>query len=174
MQGGADSLGELLANKLVDFTNIGHIVQSWRLGMSIAPVENHQVASPSLENEADRNRLSGPGLRTFFRVADAWDLPVADQCKLLGGISRSTLNNWKAGAGATLSRDQLERVSLVLGIYKASRLLFADGDGAKRWFKARNNDYAFAGMSPIQRMLRGGISDLYAVRRYLDAWRGVR
>lgn len=142
--------------------------------MSFAPAENIQAEAASLDNEADRERLSGPGLRTFFRIADAWDLAAVEQCKLLGGIARSTLNNWKGGAVGTLSRDQLERVSLILGVYKASRLLFADGDGAKRWFKSGNNDYAFGGMSPIQRMLRGGIADLYAVRRYLDVWRGVR
>ena len=142
--------------------------------MSFAPASDLLIGTASLENEADRERLSGPGLRTFFNIADAWELSTADQRKLLGGISRSTFGNWKAGAAVTLSRDQLERVSLVLGIYKALRLLFADGDGAKRWFKAPNDDYAFAGLSPAERMLRGGIADLYAVRRYLDAWRGVR
>jgi hypothetical protein len=142
--------------------------------MSFAPAGNYQAGVASLEGEADRERLSGPGLRTFFRIADEWNLPIANQCTLLGGISRSTLNNWRGGANVALTRDQLERVSLVLGIYKAVRLLFADGDGARRWLKARNHDYAFAGMSPVERTLRGGISDLYAVRRYLDAWRGVR
>lgn len=138
------------------------------------PAVNFRREAVSLDREADRQRLSGPGLRTFFRIADGWDLNSDEQRTLLGGISRSSLNNWKNGLGGTLSRDQLERVSLVLGIYKASRVLFADGDGARRWFKAANGDYAFAGLSPLQRMLRGGISDLYAVRRYLDSWRGVR
>lgn len=142
--------------------------------MPLAAAQGNQIAAASLESEADRDRLSGPGLRTFFRIADEWNLPVADQCKLLGGISRSTLNNWRGGANVSLTRDQVERVSLVLGIYKALRLLFADGDGARRWFTARNHDYAFAGLTPVERTLRGGISDLYAVRRYLDAWRGVR
>lgn len=142
--------------------------------MSFAPASNLQIGTASLENEADRERLSAPGLRTFFNVAEAWELSTVDQRKLLGGISRSTISNWKAGAAVTLSRDQLERVSLVLGIYKALRLLFVDGDGVKRWLKAPNDDYAFVGLSPIERMLRGGIADLYAVRRYLDVWRGVK
>lgn len=141
--------------------------------MSHAHAEDAQTAA-QLESESDRKRLSGPGLRTFFRIANAWNLSAADQCRLLGGIARSTLNNWKGGAAGALSRDQLERVSLVLGIYKGMRLLFADGDGALRWLKAPNTDTAFAGLAPIERMLRGGIADLYAVRRYVDAWRGGR
>ncbi|HEY1749576.1 MAG TPA: MbcA/ParS/Xre antitoxin family protein [Xanthobacteraceae bacterium] len=141
--------------------------------MAFAANAEQRAPQAGFANEAERKRLSGPGLRTFFRIADAWDLTGDEQRNLLGGIARSTLGNWKGGTDVALARDQLERVSLVLGIYKAARLLFADGDGAKRWFRSANTDYAFAGMSPLERMLNGGISDLYAVRRYLDAWRGV-
>ena len=131
-------------------------------------------AGPSLDSLEDRARLTGPGLRTFFNIADEWALSTDQQRTLLGGISKSSLHNWKAGNASALSRDQLERVSLVLGIYKAMALLFADGDGGKRWLKAGNTEPAFGGFSPLARMLRGGIEDLYATRRYLDAWRGVR
>ena len=72
----------------------------------------------------------------------------------------------------TLSYDQLERISLVLGIYKALKLLFADDASGVRWLKATNSDLPFAAGSPLDRMLRGSIDDLYAVRRYLDGWRG--
>jgi hypothetical protein len=123
---------------------------------------------------AARARLTGPGLRTFFNIADDWGLTTDQQRILLGGISKSSLHNWKAGHAAVLSRDQLERVSLVLGIYKGMALLFADGDGGKRWLKSDNTEAVFGGLSPLARMLRGGIEDLYATRRYIDAWRGVR
>jgi len=128
----------------------------------------------SLDSAADRARLSGAGLRTFFNIADDWGITTDQQRILLGGISKSSLHNWKAGNASALSRDQLERVSLVLGIYKAMALLFADGDGGKRWLKAGNTEAAFGGGSPLSRMLRGGIEDLYVTRRYIDAWRGVR
>lgn len=131
-------------------------------------------AGPSLESVVDRARLTAPGLRTFFNIADEWGLTAEQQRTLLGGISKSSFHNWKAGQVAALSRDQLERVSLVLGIYKAMALLFADGEGAKRWLKGANTGAAFGGFSPLARMLRGGIEDLYVTRRYIDAWRGVR
>ncbi|MGL1287728.1 MbcA/ParS/Xre antitoxin family protein, partial [Vibrio parahaemolyticus] len=69
--------------------------------------------------------------------------------------------------------DVLERISLVLGIVKALRLLFASDEAGKRWLRAANTDAPFGGHSPLEHMLRGSIADLYAVRRYLDAWRGV-
>jgi len=77
--------------------------------------------------------------------------------------------------GRTLSYDQLERISLVLGqkkSYKALKLLFADDASAVRWLRPRTRTSPFGGGRPLDRMLRGSIDDLYAVRRYLDGWRG--
>ena len=142
--------------------------------MAFAEAAANWVPATALDSLADRARLSRPGLRTFFNIADDWGLTTDQQRTLLGGISKSSLHNWKAGHASALSRDQLERVSLVLGIYKGMALLFADGDGAKRWLRAGNTEPMFGGKSPLSRMLRGGIEDLYATRRYLDAWRGVR
>ena len=121
---------------------------------------------------ADARRLGAAGLRTFLAMADEWQLPVATRRVLLGGIGESTYHKWRAGDIGTPSRDQLERLSLLLGIYKALRLLFSDDATGVRWLKAANTDADFAGQSPLDRMRRGSIEDLFAVRRYLDGWRG--
>jgi Protein of unknown function (DUF2384) len=117
-------------------------------------------------------RLGAAGLRTFLGIADEWQLPVASRRLLLGGIGESTYHKWKTGDVGTPSRDQLERLSLLLGIYKALRLLFSDDATGIRWLKAANVEHDFGGQSPLDRMLRGSIEDLYSVRRYLDGWRG--
>ena len=121
---------------------------------------------------ADARRLGAAGLRTFLAIADEWQLPVATRRLLLGGIGESTYHKWRAGDIGTPSRDQLERLSLLLGIYKALRLLFSDDATGVRWLKAANSDPDFAGQSPLDRMRRGSIEDLFVVRRYLDGWRG--
>ncbi len=121
---------------------------------------------------ADTRRLGAAGLRTFLAIADEWQLTVATRRVLLGGIGESTYHKWKLGDVGTPSRDQLERLSLLLGIYKALRLLFSDDATGVRWLKATNTEPDFAGQSPLDRLLRGSIEDLYAVRRYLDGWRG--
>lgn len=121
---------------------------------------------------ADAHRLGAAGIRTFLAIADEWQLAVATRRVLLGEIGESTYHKWKLGAIGSPSRDQLERLSLVLGIYKALRLLFTDDATSSRWLKASNAASDFGGQSPLDRMLRGSIEDLYAVRRYLDAWRG--
>jgi hypothetical protein len=32
----------------------------------------------------------------------------------------------------------------------------------------------FGGKSPLERALSGSVNDLYVLRRYIDAWRGMK
>jgi hypothetical protein len=116
-------------------------------------------------------RPSESACRGLGNIASEWGLSVNQQRVLLGGAPPSTYHKWKGGTVGTLSYDQLERISLALGIYKALKLLFADDASGVHWLKAANTDLPFAGRSPLDRMLHLSIDDLYAVRRYLDGWR---
>ncbi|MEQ9328566.1 MAG: hypothetical protein RJQ21_14885 [Rhodospirillales bacterium] len=71
----------------------------------------------------DRKGLSGPALRTFFRIAELWKLSVDDQMALLGLSARSTFFKWKKNPDTVLPRDTLERISYILGIYKGLQIL---------------------------------------------------
>ena len=121
-----------------------------------------------------REGMSSAAVRLFLKLADHWNLSVDQRLALLGDISRQTYHNWQRGKVGTLSRDQLERISLLLGTHKGLKLLFADEAAGLRWFKSSNRDLPFGGAAPLDRALRGGIDDLYAVRRYIDAWRGIK
>lgn len=132
------------------------------------------VAAEVLRDPADRQKLSAPAVRLFMNVADLWGLKVDDRRAILGDISAATYHNWRAGKVGALTRDQLERISLVLGILKGLRLVFSSDEYGMRWLKSKNTDFEFAGRSPLEHMTSGGINDLYTVRKYLDAWRGMR
>ena len=132
------------------------------------------LAPDALRDPKVRERMSPAAVKLFLRLCDRWRLAVDARRALLGDISRPTYHNWKSGKVGTLSRDQLERISLVLGIHKGLKLLFADDTSAARWFLSPNRDLPFGGVSPLDRTLRGSIDDLYAVRRYIDAWRGMK
>jgi hypothetical protein len=121
---------------------------------------------------ADLERLSGAGLRTFFRISGLWDLSVDEQMALLGLRSRSTYFKWKRDRQARLDRDQLERISHVLGIYKALQILLPDAAAADAWVKRPNRAEPFLGRPALDLMIQGGITGLFNVRRYLDAQRG--
>jgi hypothetical protein len=117
--------------------------------------------------------MSAAGLRAFFRIAADWDLSVDEQIVLLGSPGRSTFFKWKhAPESARLGRDTLERLSLLLGIYKALQILLPQPASADAWVKRPNSAPPFGGRRALDRMLAGNISDLVAVRQYLDAMRG--
>lgn len=144
------------------------------IGLVETAAREEALPLEALADRAVSKEISPAAVRLFLRIAERWDLSVEQRQILLGGISRQTYYNWRDGKAAALSRDQLERISLVLGIYKGLKLLFADDAGAWRWFTAGNRDLPFAGVSPLAAMLRGSIDDLYGVRRYIDAWRGMK
>jgi uncharacterized protein (DUF2384 family) len=129
------------------------------------PVETTSRIAP-----AGRGRRDAVALKTFFRLATEWGLTADEQLVLLGRPGRSTFYRWKAQAPATLSVDTLERISLLLGIYKALEILFPAAEHATGWLRRPNE--AFGGRTALQVMLGGRMDDLYQVRRHLDAWRG--
>ncbi|HVO33698.1 MAG TPA: MbcA/ParS/Xre antitoxin family protein [Elusimicrobiota bacterium] len=124
---------------------------------------------PATSTSHDAKTLSGPALRTFFRIAERWDLDVEEQMALLGLAARSTFFKWKK-QGAVLPKDVLERISYVLGIYKALQILLPNPDAADAWIRQPNAAGPFGGRPALTRMVQG-VGDLYAVRQYLDAQR---
>jgi hypothetical protein len=111
-------------------------------------------------------------LRTFFNIAEAWQLSAREAMTLLGLRSRSTYHVWKDGKSGPLPKDTLERISYVLGIYKALRLLLPSDEAADAWMRKPNAAPMFGGRSALDRLLSGNVADLYEVRRYLDSQRG--
>ena len=120
----------------------------------------------------DRKSLSGPALRTFFRIAELWGLSTDEQMTLLGVTARSTFFKWKKATDTVLPKDTLERISYVLGIYKALQILLPDEKAADAWIKRPNDAPLFTGQAALDRMLSGQVADLFVVRQYLDAQRG--
>ncbi|HEX6639084.1 MAG TPA: antitoxin Xre-like helix-turn-helix domain-containing protein [Steroidobacteraceae bacterium] len=116
--------------------------------------------------------LGGPGLRAFANIAEAWGLTIAEQLQLLGIPSRSTFFKWRRETSPRLSRDTLERLSYLLGIYKSLQILLPDPKAADEWVRKPNEAAPFGGRSALDRMLSGHVADLYVVREYLDAERG--
>ena len=114
----------------------------------------------------------GAGLRAFTQIAELWHLSIADQLALLGITSRSTYFKWRKEPQPKLPRDTLERLSYLLGIYKALQLLLPDTHAADEWIRRPNDAPLFGGRSALDRMLSGNVADLFLVRQYLDAQRG--
>src|ERR1700759_2146594 len=96
-------------------------------------------------------RAAGAALRTFFRLAEAWGLSVAEQTTLLG-VARTTLYQWKQGKVAPLDRHLLERLSHLFGIYAALQILLPVPQRANEWVRKPNSAPLFGGKSALDRM----------------------
>ncbi len=117
--------------------------------------------------------ISAAAIRAFQKIAELWQLDADQQITLLGKPARSTYFGWKKDPqSAKLSHDTLERISYILGIYKALAILLPDPKAADQWVKQPNSAPLFSGHSALERMLSGNVGDLFVVRQYLDAVRG--
>ena len=122
--------------------------------------------------KVDPRVASGPALRAFFKIADRWNLDIDEQMVLLGVSARSTYFKWKKDLDGHLSLDTLERISYLLGIFKALHILLPDEEAADAWVRKPNTASVFGGKPALHRMLSGRVSDLYVVRQYVDSQRG--
>ncbi len=129
------------------------------------------LTTPHIRSAA-REDLGPAALRTVLRIAERWGLSVEQQMSLFGIASPSTYYKWRKAAPLKLSPDLLERISYLLGIYKALQILLPEKSLADEWVRRPNTNPLFGGEPPLERMLSGHVADLYLVRRYLDAERG--
>lgn len=121
--------------------------------------------------ELDSPAAAQAALRTFWRLADAWKLGVAEQITLLG-VGKTTFYQWKQGKVGPLDKHVLERLSYLFGVYAALQILLPVAERADEWIRKPNGAPLFGGRSALERMLGGQVADLYVVRHYLDAQRG--
>lgn len=109
--------------------------------------------------------LAGAELRTFFRIAERWHLSDPQKVAILRLENLEQLADLAANP-SLISKDTLERISYVLGIFKAINTLLPLRERADGWIRAPNSAAFFDGRSPLALMANG---ELEAVRRYLDA-----
>ncbi|MCE8025239.1 MbcA/ParS/Xre antitoxin family protein [Billgrantia aerodenitrificans] len=128
------------------------------------------MAMPHLPVEK-RQEMSAAAMRTYPNIANDWGLK-GQEAALLLGVPESTYRRWrKQPTAARLDVNQLERVSLILGIYKALQILLPRADAADSWLRRPNHNPLFAGQPPLERLRSGLVQDLYVVRQHLDTAR---
>jgi hypothetical protein len=114
--------------------------------------------------EQDRHALEG-----FFRIMDLWDVTNEPARAILGQPAERTFFKWKRGEVGGVPLDVLRRVGYVAAIWKALQIVYSDAAQADAWVRRPNR--AFGGQTPLERMSAGDVTDLAAVRDYLDAAR---
>lgn len=131
---------------------------------------NRLDAPPDLGVRAERERLSGPALKAFFNIVARWKVRDEDARALLGGVTNGPFYEMKRNPDRLLDVDRLTRVSYIVGIFKALRILHSEAL-ADEWIHLPNQNAIFAGQTPLAYMMRGGLPAMQIVRRLLDARR---
>lgn len=134
--------------------------------MKLVPVGTAGIPAGSPRISDDEAAAS---FRAALRLFSLWGL-TDEQAALLLDLSLRSYRRWKAEGPGRLGRDGKARLSNLMGIHKALRLIFGDTPRVYAWIKAPNA--AFGGASALDIMLQGELTDLIRVRRYLDAERG--
>lgn len=133
------------------------------------PVAGFSWDTPvDLSNLENRSRLTPAAIQGLLRMAAHWKLRDEDTRALLGGISSASFSALKSGAAKPLDQDQLTRVSLLLGIYKALNTLYSP-KLADAWMTLPNTNPMFSGQPPLAYVKSGGIPALLRLRQLLDA-----
>ena len=119
----------------------------------------------------DPAQINAIALKAYARVVDAWTLNLKEAASL-ADMSEST---WKRAKkpdfAGELTKDQLLRLSAVIGVYKSLQLYFSE-PLARSWFTRPNAGPLFGGSRPVDTAIEGGLPQIIAVRTYLDALRG--
>jgi hypothetical protein len=134
--------------------------------LHLLPIETRHgdfVPAPITDEEAAALFRAAVNL---FRL---WDL-TDEQAAILLDLPLRTYRRWKAEGPGRIGRDGRARLSNLMGIHKALRIVFREPARGYAWIKASNE--AFGGHTALDIMLGGELTDLMRVRRYLDAERG--
>jgi hypothetical protein len=137
--------------------------------MAILQEINQTPAQPNRPEITDEEGAAMA--RAIVNLFAQWDLTDEQARTLLGSISLSTWARWKKGTIGNVPRDLKARLSNLMGIHKALRIIFKDKERVYGWVKRENE--AFGGASALNIMMGGEMTDLMRVRHYLDAERGA-
>src|SRR3546814_7476861 len=89
-----------------------------------------------------------------IRVFDHWGVTDAQAAVLLGDIAVRTYQRWKQGEYGRWNVDMAARLTNLIGIHKALRLLYTETDRGYRWIKAPNRARPEEHTSELQSLMR--------------------
>lgn len=124
-------------------------------------------------NPERRTKVSAAGFRTFVNIADRWGITEDERRRILGGLTLESYNHYATFAASrrdfTLDIDELERISLVIGIFADVATFVGDAEAENAWLRARIFDSFFRGRRPLELIVGGSLNSLWGLRRQLRA-----
>ncbi|SFG37819.1 MULTISPECIES: MbcA/ParS/Xre antitoxin family protein [Neptunomonas] len=114
------------------------------------------------------------GLKAAVTILDKWGAS-GEQGEAILRVSHSTYARAKkkdALVEINLDRDQLTRISFILNIHAALRIVFDNPENLYGFMKMANHNPFFEGRTPLEIMGSGDFVAVYETFRRIDAMRG--
>ncbi|TBN31334.1 hypothetical protein [Pseudomonas sp. BGI-2] len=114
------------------------------------------------------------GLRAAVGILEKWTASSDQACRILR-ISRSTYTRARQpdpSWSVALDSDQMQRISFVLNIHAALRLIFDNPENVYGFPSMANHNEFFNGRSPLEIMAQGDMISLYETFKRIDVLRG--
>lgn len=128
--------------------------------------ENNIVHAGRQYTESEKHAMQ----RAILNLFSKWQITKEQAAILLGGVSGKTIQRWQTGSYGKVDIDNADRMSNLLAIHKALRILFPDLERVYSWVHKKND--ALGGKTALEVMLQGHLTDIMNIRRYLDSVRG--
>ncbi|MFS1873311.1 MbcA/ParS/Xre antitoxin family protein [Enterovibrio norvegicus] len=116
-------------------------------------------------------QMSVAGFKAANNILKGWGIEASDAMNIMG-LAKSTYHKYKADPErANLTKDQLERVSYLLNIHSALRIVFDNQENVQGFMNMINHNAYFEGRAPIEVIKQGRVADLYEVASRIDVLR---
>jgi hypothetical protein len=113
------------------------------------------------------------GFKAVNNIFDKWGVDLSQRLAMLR-LARSTYYKYCQNPGSIkLDSDQLTRISYILNIYSALKIIFNNRDNVNGFVKMPNHNPFFNGRTPLEVMSTGAMSDMYETFRRIDGMRGA-
>lgn len=123
-------------------------------------------------DKQSQRQIAATGLKTVFAILDKWRCS-AEQIQRILQISKAAYYKYRNDpSSASLTQDQLERISYLLNIHSSLRLLFDNPQNLYGFMAMSNHNPYFNGLSPLDVISSGQFSALYETYKHIDALRG--
>ncbi len=130
------------------------------------------MITASTQDPKHQKQVASIGLKAVFNILEKWGCQP-EQVQAILQISRPAYYKYrKAPETASLTHDQVERLSYLLNIHASLRILFENPDNVYGFMGMQNDNPFFNGKSPLELISSGSFAALYETFRRIDALRG--
>lgn len=124
---------------------------------------------PAAKTDKERDLVI---IRAAFNILDKWQCTPEQQQNILQ-ISKAAFYKYRSETGSiSLSKDQKERISYLLNMHAALRIVFDNPANVYGFMRMANHNPYFNGETPLNLISSGHFGTLYEVAKRIDALRG--